>query len=106
MKAANWTSGIRRIIGDILLVLTILLTVDVVVVMLHRIRTVVLKADYQEVFRYELFLCAVLLLFALDVRFTLFTRAKYLPAPSSLFNFGANVLSEVILELNELTFGK
>lgn len=67
----------KRITGDILLVLAILLTADVVIVMLHRINAVVLKADYQKVFRYELILCAVLLLFALDVRFNLFTRAEH-----------------------------
>ena len=76
MKAANQTSRIRRIIGDILLVLSLLLTADVVVVMLHKINAVVLKADYQEIFHYELILCAILLLFALDVRFNLFTRSK------------------------------
>ena len=41
-----------------------------------RISAVVLKADYRKVFVYELFLCAVLLVFALDVRFNLFTRWK------------------------------
>ena len=77
MKTEKHTSRIRRIIGDILLVLTVLLTADVVIVMLHKISTVVLKAKYQEVFQYELILCAVLLLFALDVRFDLFTRSKH-----------------------------
>lgn len=77
MKTENRTSPIRRIIGDLLLVLTVVLTADVVIVMLHKISAVVLKADYQEVFRYELILCAVLLLFALDVRFNLFTRSKH-----------------------------
>lgn len=66
----------RRIIGDILLVLVILLAADVVIVMLQKINAVVLKADYQEIFQYELIVCAVLLLFALDVRFHLFTRSK------------------------------
>ena len=77
MKTENRTSPIRRIIGDILLVLVLLLTADVVIVMLHKINAVVLKADYQELFQYELILCAILLLFALDVRFNLFTRSKH-----------------------------
>ena len=77
MKAGNQASRRRRIIGDVLLVLAALLIVDVVIVMLHRINAVVLKADYRKVFRYELILCAILLLFALDVRFNLFTRAKH-----------------------------
>ena len=65
-----------RIIGDILLMLAVLLTADVFFVMPARINAVVLKADYRKLFMYELILCAVLLLFALDVRFNLFTRWK------------------------------
>ena len=69
-------SGAGRIIGDILLVLAVVLTADVLFVMPARIRAVVLKADYRKVFVYELILCAALLVFALDVRFSLFTRWK------------------------------
>lgn len=69
-------SYVRRIVGDILLALTALLQVDVVIVMCHKISTVVLKADYQKVFVYELILCAILLLLALDIRFNLFTRIE------------------------------
>lgn len=76
MKTENHSFPIRKIIGDILLVLVILLIADVVFVMHHRINTVVLKADYQQIFQYELILCAILLLFALDVRFNLFTRPR------------------------------
>ena len=72
----NTISPLRRLLGDLLLAAMILLTLDVVFVMLHKIQTVVLKADYQRVFVHELILCAVLLLFALDVRFNLFTRSK------------------------------
>jgi hypothetical protein len=35
-----------------------------------------------------------------------FSEILRLPAPSSFRSFGANVLSEVILELNELTLRK
>ncbi len=76
MKANNRTFPVRKIVGGILLVLTVLLIADVVFVMLRKINAVVLKADYQEIFHYMLILCAVLLLFALDVRFNLFTRMK------------------------------
>jgi uncharacterized SAM-binding protein YcdF (DUF218 family) len=76
MKTENRTSPIRRIIGDTLLVTVVLLVVDIVIVMLRKTSSVVLKADYQELFLYELILCAILLLFALDVRFNLFTRSK------------------------------
>ncbi len=75
-KNENFNLQIRRIIGDILLVLTVLLAADVIFVMSARINAVVLKADYRKVFIYELILCAVLLLFALDVRFSLLTRWK------------------------------
>ena len=80
MKTANRTPRTRKIIGDILRVLAILLTANVVIVMLHKINSVVLKADYTKVFYYELILCAILLVFALDVRFNLFTRSKHLIA--------------------------
>ena len=76
MEKKNRTSRVRRIIGDILLVLVILLIADVAFVMPARINAVVLKADYQEVFMYQIILCVILLLFALDVRFNLFTRWK------------------------------
>ena len=76
MKTGNRTSRVRRIIGDILLMLAVLLLIDAAFVMPARIRAVVLKADYQEVFIYEIILCVILLLFALDVRFNLFTRWK------------------------------
>ena len=45
--------------------------------MLHKMNAVVLKADYQKVFRYELILCLILLIFATDVRFNLFSRSKH-----------------------------
>ena len=76
MRAKNRTSVTRRVIGDILLALVILLLADVLIVMPAKINSVVLKADYRKVFTYELVLCAILLLFALDVRFGLFTRWK------------------------------
>ena len=64
----------NRIIGDILLLLVMLLTADVLFIMPARMKAVVLKTVYRKVFLYQLFLCAVLLVFALDVRFNLFTR--------------------------------
>lgn len=66
----------RRLLGDLALALAALLTADVTVIMLRRIASVVLKADYQNIFRHELILCAVLLLAALDLRFGIFTARK------------------------------
>ncbi len=76
MKTGDRNSRAGRIIGDILLALAVLLIADVAFVMPARINAVVLKADYRKVFIYEIVLCAVLLVFALDVRFNLFTRWK------------------------------
>ena len=76
MKTGNRNSRAGKIIGDILLALAVLLIADVAFVMPARINAVVLKADYRKVFIYEIVLCTVLLVFALDVRFNLFTRWK------------------------------
>ena len=66
----------RKIIGNILIVLTLAFTVYLSVIMLHRISTVVLKSDYKKIFTYELVACGFFLLFALDVRFGFFTKLK------------------------------
>ena len=76
MKEGNKISLTRKILGNILLILFVLLIIDVVFVMTARINAVVLKKDYRGVFKYQLILCAILLLFALDVRFNVFTRWK------------------------------
>ena len=76
MKTANRPSLVRRVIGDILLALAVILIAEVAIVMPARINAVVLKSDYQEVFVCQRILCTVLLLFALDIRFNLFTRWK------------------------------
>ena len=66
----------RRIIGDLLILASVLLTVDVSVVMLNKINKVVLKSIYVKSFVYELIMLAILILFALDVRFGIFTKIK------------------------------
>ena len=99
LRIRNHVSPVRRIVGDILLVLAILLTADVAVVMPARISAVVLKADYRKVFAYELVLCAILLLFALDVRFNIFTRWKpvILRVAGWVLRTAAVLMSAVIL---------
>lgn len=74
MKTGKRVSRARRIIGDLLLVSAVLLLADVLFVMPARISAVVRKAVCREIFVDQLILCAVLLLFALDVRFSLFSR--------------------------------
>lgn len=76
MERRNHSSAVRRIIGDILLAAVVFLIADVAFVMPARINAVVLKADYLKVFRYEIILCVILLLFALDIRFHLFSGWK------------------------------
>ena len=93
MGNVNHALHARRIAGDVLLALAVLLTVEVIIVMSARIHAVVLKADNRKVFMYELILCAVLLVFALDVRFSLFTRWK----PAVLKGIGWILRTAVVL---------
>lgn len=65
----------RHIIGTILLVLSAAFTIYLSVIMIRRINTVVLKANYTKIFRYELAMCVFFILFAADVRFG-FTGAE------------------------------
>ena len=59
----------RRRIGTVLILLAVAFTVYLSVIMIHRINTVVLKATYTRIFRYELAACAFFILFAVDIRF-------------------------------------
>ena len=65
--------GTWMIVGDVLIGLTAAFSIYLTVVMAGRIRGVVLKKGYIQVFRYQLIVCAVFMLFALDVRFGLLT---------------------------------
>lgn len=76
MKTKSGKNLVRRIVGDLLILLAVVLTAEVLYVMPARINAAVQKADYQKIFVYQLILCGVLLLFALDVRFNIFTRWK------------------------------
>jgi uncharacterized SAM-binding protein YcdF (DUF218 family) len=59
----------RKIIGSIMLILAVAFTVYLSVIMIGRINAVVLKATYKKIFIYELIICAVFILLAVDVRF-------------------------------------
>ena len=99
MKTKKRISAPRRILGDILLALFGFLTADTVIVMQRKINAVVLKADYQEIYHYELALCAVLLLLALDVRFDLaaLPKNRALRGGAWLLRTAVILLSGVIL---------
>ena len=47
MKTGYSISHVRRILGDVLVLLAVLLMIDVIVVMSAKIRAVVQKKDYQ-----------------------------------------------------------
>ena len=64
----------RRWVGNALILLAVGFAVYLCAVMGRRVRAVALKDGYMKVFRYELAVCAVFILCALDVRFQLFTR--------------------------------
>ena len=64
----------RRAAGDLLIVLVIAFTFYLTVIMTRRISAVVLKDSYIKIFRYELVICAVFLLLALDIRFGFLTK--------------------------------
>lgn len=78
-KKATRIGKPRRIIGDILIALTVIFTLYLCVIMSHRINTVVLKDSYMKIFLYERIVCMFFLLFALDVRFGFFTGMKAVP---------------------------
>ena len=64
----------RRVAGDLLIVLAAAFTIYLTVIMTHRINAVVLKDSYVKIFRYELVICGVFLLLALDIRFGFLTK--------------------------------
>lgn len=63
-------------LGNILIILSVAFTIYLSIVMINRINAVVLKDSYIKIFCYELLICAVLILLALDIRFGFFTRME------------------------------
>ncbi len=63
----------EKAIGDLLIGWILLLAADIGIVMIHRINRVTLKDTYRKVFLYETIIVCILFLFALDVRFQIFT---------------------------------
>ena len=66
----------RAILGNVLIFLAVAFTAYISIVMVRRINAVVLKDTYTRIFRYELVICAVFLVLALDVRFGFFTKMQ------------------------------
>ena len=66
----------RRIVGDILIALTVAFMTYLSVIMVYRINTVVLSSNAAMMFATELIICVFFLLFALDIRFGLLTKMK------------------------------
>ncbi len=66
----------RRVAGDLLIALAAAFTIYLAVIMTHRINAVVLKDSYVKIFRYEMIICGVFLLLALDIRFGFLTKGN------------------------------
>ena len=66
----------RMIFGDALIILTVLFTAYLCRVMLKRIHAVVLTGAYKKIFLAELLVCMILLVCALDIRFSLLTGSS------------------------------
>ena len=98
-RTENGPGKTRKLIGTILTVIVIAYTLYLSAIMLHRISTVILKDDYRKIFMYELLLCAILLIFALDVRLGFFTKLRSKPGRiiGWLFRAVIIVLTAVIL---------
>ena len=90
---------IRRIAGDLLIAAAGALTADVLLVMPRKIRTVVLKQNYRKVFSCQMILCAILLIFAFDIRFGFLTGMPWKAANiiGMILRVGVYLLTAVIL---------
>ncbi len=66
----------RRFIGNVLIILSVLFTVYMCVIMTGRIKAVVLKDSYINIFKYELIICAVFLVLSFDIRTGFLTKMR------------------------------
>ena len=64
---------VRRIIGDILLVIMLLLSVEIIIDMFSKMFLEVTEGDVQKAIVFELLICWVLFLCVFDIRFSIFT---------------------------------
>ena len=64
---------VRRIIGDILLVLMLLLSVEIIIDMFSKMFLETTEGDVQKAMVFELLICWVLFLCVFDIRFSIFT---------------------------------
>lgn len=66
----------RRFTGTVLIILSIAFTIYLSVIMVNRINAVVLKDSYITIFKYELVICALFLVFSVDFRTGFLTRMR------------------------------
>ena len=64
---------VRRIIGDILLVLMLLLSVEIIIDMFSKMFLEATEGDVQKAMVFELLICWVMFLTVFDIRFSIFT---------------------------------
>ena len=96
-KQGTKAGAARRVIGDIMIFLTVLFTVYLSVIMIQRINNVVLKDTYRKIFHNELILCAVLILFSTDLRFGFLTGLRH-----KALKFAGWILRIIVIALSAL----
>ena len=101
------SGSVRRGLCDGLIVLVALYTVYLILVMRYRTGVIVEKAGYMDVFRYEMAICALLLLGTLDLRFGFLTRfdARLLRALGWIVRGGLAVFAVGILAMAAVVMG-
>lgn len=65
-------------LGYISLIFTSILLINVFLIMKNRINSVVLKDTYKTIFKGQIFICLILLIFSLDLSFNIFNKVKIL----------------------------
>lgn len=67
-----------KTLGYISLIFTSILLINVFLIMKNRINSVVLKDTYTTIYKGQIFICLILLIFSLDLSFNIFNKVKIL----------------------------
>ncbi len=70
-------TGLRGMIGNLLIILSALYTLYLIIIMLYKTRVIVEKSSYMTVFTFEMVICVFMLIGAFDVRFGFLTAMKH-----------------------------
>lgn len=91
------TDKVGHLIGDALIVLSIAFTVYLIVIMISRVKSVVLKDEYLTGFKYEMAACALLIIFSTDLRFGYLSRFENVYLKAAGWSFRAVVAVTVLI---------